>query len=52
MFKIHNNSLEHLNLSQNVITNEGIFGLKDALISNKIINTLILQKIRLSDEGE
>jgi hypothetical protein len=40
-----------LNISQNVITNEGIIALKEALISNKILNTLILQKIKLTDEG-
>ena len=33
-----------------MLTNEGIYSLKEALIANKIIATLILQKVKLTDE--
>lgn len=41
----------HLNVSQNMLTNEGLIALKDSLISNKVLSSLILQKVKITDEG-
>ena len=48
---IHNRSLTSLNISQNTLTSEAIYDLKEALIVNKQISCLILSKIKLGDEG-
>jgi hypothetical protein len=49
--KIHNRSLTTLNISNNVITNEAIYELKEALIVNKQIVSIFLNKTKITDEG-
>ena len=49
--QIHNRSLTTLSISQNSITNEAIFELKEAFIVNNQISSLFLAKTKLSDEG-
>jgi len=43
--------LKILNISNNSLTNEAVYELKEALIVNKQITSLFLVKTKLSDEG-